>query len=186
MTARGPRFIAQQQGLRTYTTGIPCKRGHVAERETRSGQCLLCKCQCEAERIALNREAYNTRKQRERAHRLTEIAARARNTRATETPEKRAVRLSRAKAKAKLWRAANPKHHLALTNAHKRAIKLRTPAWADMGAIVQVYKGCPVGHQVDHVIPLRGELVSGLHVADNLQYLPSAENRAKSNKFLPT
>lgn len=185
MTARGPRYIAQQEGRSTYTTGVPCKRGHLAVRDTHSGQCLECRRLREAERVAQNREAYNARKCRERQHKLGVIAARARVSRATETPEKRAIRLSIAKAKARQWRAANPKHHLALTNAHKKAIKLRTPKWADLAAIVQVYKRCPEGHQVDHVIPLRGEVVSGLHVAENLQYLPAAENRAKSNKFLP-
>jgi hypothetical protein len=79
----------------------------------------------------------------------------------------------------------NPKHHLALANAHKAAIRLRTPAWANRAEIVEVYKNCPVGYQVDHIIPLRGEVVTGLHVAANLQYLPASENRAKSNKFLP-
>jgi hypothetical protein len=185
MTARGPRFVAKQQGARTYVTGTPCKRGHVTERETYSGQCLACRRESEVERIAAHREAYNARKQRERHHRLPDIAARARVIRATEPPEKRAIRLEQAKLKARMWRAANPKHHLALTNAHKQAVKLRTPSWADMEAIVQVYKQCPIGHQVDHIVPLRGELVSGLHVADNLQYLPASENRAKSNKFMP-
>ena len=185
MTARGARHYAKQQGLPTYLTGKPCLRGHLSERDTHSGGCLACKRELEADRIAAKRENYNARKRKERQIHAPIIAERARLARITESLKQRTLRLEKAKANAKRWRAKNPKHHLALTTAHKKAIKLRTPAWADHNEIVRVYKNCPVGHQVDHIIPLRGETVTGLHVAANLQYLLAAENRAKSNKFFP-
>lgn len=66
----------------------------------------------------------------------------------------------------------------------RRAAKLqRTPIWADLEAIKEVYKNCPVGHEIDHIIPLRGNNVSGLHVFENLQYLTQTENRKKANKY---
>ena len=61
--------------------------------------------------------------------------------------------------------------------------KLRLPKWADIGAIREFYMNRPKGYEVDHIIPLGGKLVSGLHVLENLQYLPVAENRSKQNFY---
>lgn len=73
-------------------------------------------------------------------------------------------------------------------NAVKRkvSIKNRLPKWLSTGelkAIRDFYKNRPDGYHVDHIIPLNGENVSGLHTLANLQYLPAMENLKKSNKF---
>jgi len=68
--------------------------------------------------------------------------------------------------------------------AERRAKKLKaTVGWANVDAIARIYAGCPPGYHVDHIIPLRGKNVSGLHVEANLQYLPASENFRKHNKF---
>lgn len=68
--------------------------------------------------------------------------------------------------------------------AKYRAKQLRaTPKWANLEAIKEFYMKCPIGFEVDHIIPLQGRDVSGLHVLENLQYLPMSLNRKKKNHF---
>lgn len=59
--------------------------------------------------------------------------------------------------------------------------KLPNISW---GEIQEIYDNCPEGHHVDHIIPRNHELVCGLHVPCNLQYLPAEENMKKSNRFI--
>lgn len=69
--------------------------------------------------------------------------------------------------------------------ANRRArIKNATPKWANMKKIKDIYSNCPKGYQVDHIIPLNGKTVSGLHIPENLQYLTPQENRSKSNRII--
>lgn len=66
----------------------------------------------------------------------------------------------------------------------RKALKLdRVPSWADLDKIKEIYNNCPEGMHVDHIVPLQGDLVSGLHVENNLQYLTATENMSKHNKF---
>jgi hypothetical protein len=75
--------------------------------------------------------------------------------------------------------------------AKARAARLaRTPPWADLVAIRDIYeiavrRTAETGelHEVDHIIPLQGRIVSGLHVETNLRVIPWRENRAKSNQW---
>lgn len=67
---------------------------------------------------------------------------------------------------------------------YKYYLKQRTPVWSDLSAIRDIYNKCPEGCHVDHDIPLRGELVSGLHVPSNLKYLTKEDNLAKGNRYL--
>lgn len=81
------------------------------------------------------------------------------------------------------WRRKNKKLATFYTTKYLASKKKRTPSWADLDAIELFYLNCPDGYEVDHIIPLQGKFVSGLHVLENLQYLTKKENRSKGNSF---
>ena len=87
-------------------------------------------------------------------------------------------------ARWKRWYEKNKDKQLAKSNMEKAAKLQRIPPWADLEGIKEFYLNRPQGHHVDHIIPLRGKNVSGLHTLGNLQYLPGEENLSKSNKFV--
>jgi hypothetical protein len=89
------------------------------------------------------------------------------------------------KERKKNYRKANP-HIQRNIDARRHAAKMkRFPAWADKDKITEIYSKCPKGMTVDHIFPLQGKLVSGLHVPENLQYLSKKENSSKGNRFKP-
>lgn len=71
------------------------------------------------------------------------------------------------------------------TMTRSSIVQQATPGWLtidDKIAIRDMYRNCPAGYHVDHIMPLKGQTLSGLHVPWNLQWLPAKENRSKGNK----
>lgn len=87
------------------------------------------------------------------------------------------------KANVLQWRQKNKAHYNSYHSIRSRKVKQAVPKWADKEAIKEFYKNCPKGLEVDHIVPLLGKSVCGLHVLDNLQYLTKSENCKKSNRW---
>lgn len=85
----------------------------------------------------------------------------------------------------------NTKHGLYGTKVYenyissiKRARRLRaTPKWANLDKIREIYRNCPIGYEVDHIIPLCCKQACGFHCESNLQYLTPKDNQSKKNKL---
>lgn len=92
----------------------------------------------------------------------------------------------------KLWRGKNKGLVNYYTGQRKAARLQRTPAWLtefDKLKIECYYSIAAMltrvnneQWEVDHVLPLRGKTVSGLHVPNNLQVLRKIENMRKGNR----
>ena len=88
------------------------------------------------------------------------------------------------------WNAQNRPRINALMAKRKARELQALPSWADLDAIKTEYalaKWCSkvtgIQYEVDHIIPLQGKKVCGLHTANNLQVIPMSDNRKKNNQF---
>jgi len=89
----------------------------------------------------------------------------------------------------KKWAANNPAIRMASVRNRQAAKINRTPKWADKEKMKAVYIEAQrltaetgINHEVDHIYPLQGDTVSGLHVENNLQVITMTENRKKGKK----
>lgn len=93
----------------------------------------------------------------------------------------------------KCRKQSNPEKFAAY-NAKRRAAKLqRTPQWLTkeqldeietfytVALAFRIYTG--LTYHVDHIVPLQGKNVSGLHVPWNLRVISATDNLKKSNLF---
>ena len=183
-------------GLTRYFTGRECPRGHVAERLVSTRACAACAREKKHAWSAANPDKVNAQKRAYRSNNLDKVkgwqsAEQKRNREAANVRNRRYAETHREqlKAKNKVWEAANPGKVLAKA-AKRRAAELRAmPKWADKEKIEKVYAlaarfrslGCDF--HVDHVIPLQGRNVCGLHVHNNLEIIEARQNRSKSNQL---
>ncbi len=174
-------------GAKFYFTGKPCIRGHIAKRYvTANGKCSECH----------RADVYAWRKSAPDVYRENYIRS-SRKQRQKDPDKTRAcVRRWYANNKGKAreiirrWVEANPGKVAAIKAKYKAQKKSATPACANLKKIERIYELSAWASRftddplhVDHIIPLQGELISGLHVHENLQIIPGPENCSKGNSF---
>lgn len=168
---------AKLQNLLKYFTGKPCKHGHISERKVNNRECLECvkTLRSEWSKNYFKQHYLDTiEKQKEQ---------RRKHYQDNKDKYKEASLRQKKEGYNKKWLIDNRQYWNHLCALRRAAKKLRTPKWADKNKIKEIYLNSPEGFEVDHVVPLQGKLVSGLHVEGNLQYLTETENCKKNNSF---
>lgn len=165
----------------------------IRNRRSRDGLALMCNpcrsAQADARRQARHDMGYTPRIPKTRRSKYLQ----RREAVLTQLKLAYAANPEKYKSRTQAWQRANP-HYLTARNAKRRATLLqRTPHWLspdDLCLICEFYEtarnlseltGQPF--QVDHIVPLQGRLVSGLHVPWNLQILSASENAHKNNSW---
>jgi 5-methylcytosine-specific restriction endonuclease McrA len=183
------RKEAKATGAEFYFNGKPCPKGHITKRRTKSPgreECIL----------VVGRE--NMRKARENKPEVIKDRKRAeyhRNAEANKPKRAAAYEANREKllAEKKAYAKANP-HIFRINGSLRRARKNNaTPPWL-VGDLLEEVKAiyteaskltCSQGNRihVDHIVPLKGDSVSGLHVPWNMRLATKRENCQKNKKF---
>ena len=178
------RKMARALGFKHYFTGKPCRAKHVSKRYVISGGCLDCQRDHLKKYRECDREKFNQRT-RDRRRQKPEHTIAIRRAWSAENREKIYERN-------KAYRIANSGKYRAHAMKRVAAKNNATPPWSNLDDILFFYEEAArltaktgIPHQVDHIVPLQGKTVCGLHVVWNLQVLPAVENQSKNNHYWP-
>lgn len=169
-------------GSRFYFSGVPCVNGHLAKRKVNARYCPLCQTQHALKHRRKDPERMRQYWAERRKARREQISEYGKRRRAEDRERDFAVR--------DRYRRANLDKDAAKTMRRKAAKLKAIPPWCDLGEIARIYAEAAritaetgVPHEVDHIHPLQGKMICGLHVHTNMQILTKTENSRKKNLF---
>ena len=194
------RQLAMVNGQARYASDKPCPKGHIGERYVKDYKCVTCRIKLAALWVERNKDkhAASTKKcAQAKKEAYAEVRKkRYERSRALVLAQQKLYReqnTERIKLRNKKYRSENSALGAAKTARYRAAQAQRTPKWLtedDLWLIEQAYelaalrtKALGFIWDVDHVVPLRGKLVSGLHTPNNLRVIPASTNRSKRNTF---
>ena len=189
------RKEAKELGLTKYFTGNPCIHGHISERRVQNSVCVECKkikYRQYCEKNNQHYKGYHKRYREENKERISQYH----KQHGKQYCEKNKGRIKQYKEQyreknkekiqqySKQYRENNKEIRMLRNKTRQRRFRRATPPWANLNRIMGIYREAKeLGMHVDHVIPLNGKNVSGLHVETNLQIMEPIKNLKKSNKF---
>jgi len=185
------RKEAQLVKAKYYFTGKPCKHGHITLRKTK-GTCVEC-MRIEWANPSETRKAYTNKynksesgkanKRRYYEANKEDVIARAI---ARPDADKHRYRMN--------YKKNDPDKYRELVGLRQRRRKQATPKWLTATHKMEIRlkyrlaaelsRRTGVKYVVDHIIPMFGKTVCGLHVPWNLDVITHSENSKKSNKLL--
>lgn len=170
---------AKQQGLTKYYTGVPCVNGHTEFRLVSTRRCTACN---RINTSSTEKAAYNKKYVIENKDRLQELGAtyRLNNKSKKAQYDKQYSKLNLAKINTRRakYRAAKLQRSVQWDSTLTEFVCNEAYELAKLRKRIFGFEW-----EVDHVIPLQGELVSGLHVWSNLAVIPATINSSKGNKY---